>query len=82
MLCQVPIHGYSQDNWNYNEFRASQHSFNSSDGKINTVIGTLGSAGSTGDGGPAASAKLNNPYTMIFGQDNNIYIAQYILLSR
>lgn len=43
-------------------------------GTISTVAGT-GTAGSTGDGGPATSARLRNPYDVAFGPDGSLYIA-------
>ncbi|MGW3561216.1 NHL domain-containing protein [Streptomyces sp. NPDC000963] len=46
------------------------------DGKIGTIAGN-GTAGSTGDGGPATSARLNTPYGMALDADDNLYIAEY-----
>jgi sugar lactone lactonase YvrE len=45
-----------------------------SSGTISTVVGT-GSAGWSGDGGPAASATLNNPLGVTLDSSNNIFIA-------
>lgn len=45
------------------------------DGKINTVAGQGGSAGSTGDGGSATSAKLNYPYGVAVDAGGDIYIS-------
>jgi streptogramin lyase len=42
------------------------------DGKIITVAGT-GEAGFSGDGGPATSAKLNEPYEVRFDKAGNVY---------
>src|SRR5206468_2794443 len=44
------------------------------DGAIHTVAGT-GTAGYSGDGGPAASAKLNTPSDVAVTPDGTLYIA-------
>ncbi|MFF4012722.1 RICIN domain-containing protein [Streptomyces sp. NPDC001717] len=44
------------------------------DGKISTVAGT-GSAGFSGDGGPASSAQLNSPYGLVTDSTGALYIA-------
>jgi sugar lactone lactonase YvrE len=44
-----------------------------STGDISTVAG-LGTAGYSGDGGPAISAELNNPYGVALDSGGNIYI--------
>ncbi|MEV6424770.1 RICIN domain-containing protein [Streptomyces sp. NPDC051662] len=44
------------------------------DGKISTVAGT-GTAGSDGDGGPAASAQLNKPMGLVLDSTGALYIA-------
>ncbi|MEU9125267.1 RICIN domain-containing protein [Streptomyces sp. NPDC048506] len=46
------------------------------DGKISTVAGT-GTAGSGGDGGPAASAQLNNPFGLAVDCVDTLYIADH-----
>ncbi|HVP48894.1 MAG TPA: hypothetical protein VMT32_20010 [Bryobacteraceae bacterium] len=46
----------------------------SPDGNISTVAGD-GSPGFRGDGGPAASSRLNNPYGIAFDRVGNLYIA-------
>jgi streptogramin lyase len=45
----------------------------SKSGLISTVAGT-GQPGFAGDGGPAAAAKLNQPHSLQFGPDSNLYI--------
>lgn len=44
------------------------------DGTMTTVAGT-GTAGSTGDGGPATAARLNAPVRLAFDAAGNLYIA-------
>ncbi len=44
------------------------------DGTITTVAGT-GAVGFSGDGGPAAGARLGNPVGIAIGSDNTLYIA-------
>ena len=44
------------------------------DGTISTVAGN-GTAGFSGDGGPATSAKLNYPYAVAVGNSGSLYIA-------
>jgi sugar lactone lactonase YvrE len=41
-----------------------------------TVVGTT--KGFAGDGGPAVNAKLNNPSSIAFDSDGNLYIAEYV----
>jgi sugar lactone lactonase YvrE len=43
---------------------------------VKTYAGT-GTAGSTGDGGPATSALLNNPYGVALDSSQNLFIADY-----
>ncbi len=43
-------------------------------GIINTVVGT-GTAGFSGDDGPAISAQLNKPYAIVIDAMNNLYIS-------
>ena len=43
-------------------------------GTITTIAGT-GTAGSTGDSGPAVNAQLNNPYGVALDGSDNLYIA-------
>lgn len=43
---------------------------------MTTVAGT-GTGGYTGDGGPATSARLNQPSSVAFGPDGSMYIADY-----
>ena len=43
-------------------------------GVINTIAGT-GTAGSSGDNGPATSAELNSPHSIAIDGSNNLYIA-------
>lgn len=49
---------------------------NSITGLITTVAGN-GTAGFSGDGGPAVNAKLNQPTGLFVDKQNNIYIAEY-----
>ena len=44
-------------------------------GDIQTVAGTPGTAGYSGDGGPPASAELSNPYGVVVDGSGNIFIA-------
>lgn len=55
---------------------ASNHAIRLVDsaGNIKTIAGTINSAGSGGDGGPATSAQLNTPYGITCG-GGNIYVA-------
>ncbi|WP_162616221.1 S-layer homology domain-containing protein [Paenibacillus lutimineralis] len=45
-------------------------------GKISTIAGT-GTGGYSGDGGPATSAQLNNPYRLTLDSVGNLYIVDY-----
>ncbi|MFD0712155.1 S-layer homology domain-containing protein [Paenibacillus sp. GCM10027626] len=45
-------------------------------GKISTIAGT-GTGGYSGDGGPATSASLNNPYGLTIDSIGNLYISDY-----
>ncbi len=48
----------------------------SSSGIIRTIVGT-GALGFSGDGGPATSAMLNNPYSVALDGAGNLFIADY-----
>ena len=50
---------------------------NASDGKINTIAGTLGSYGASGNGGLATAAKLLSPHGIFIDSTGDIYIAEY-----
>lgn len=45
-------------------------------GTISTFAGT-GQSGSTGDGGPATSAKMNNPYGLALDAAGNVYLSNW-----
>jgi len=47
-----------------------------SNGTISSIAGT-GTAGYSGDGGPASSAQLNNPAAIAFDTAGNAYVADY-----
>jgi trimeric autotransporter adhesin len=47
-----------------------------STGKISAMAGS-GAQGYAGDGGPAGSAKLNNPWSTVVDASGNLYIADY-----
>ena len=47
----------------------------SADGVITRVAGTMGTAGSTGDDGPATDAQLNNPFRVAVTADGGFLIA-------
>ena len=47
----------------------------STSGKITTVAGT-GANGYSGDGGPATSAELSNPWTIVFDSTGNLYFSE------
>jgi trimeric autotransporter adhesin len=49
---------------------------NVSTGKISAMAGS-GAQGYAGDGGPAGSAKLNNPWSTVVDASGNLYIADY-----
>src|SRR5882672_10581736 len=42
---------------------------------IHTIAGT-GKAGYSGDGGPAASGEINNPYGLSIGPDGALYVCE------
>ncbi|GAB3993629.1 hypothetical protein GCM10028807_29380 [Spirosoma daeguense] len=48
----------------------------SPDGIISTIAGN-GTAGSSGDGGPAIAAQINGPSSMLVDVDNNLFIVEY-----
>jgi sugar lactone lactonase YvrE len=46
-------------------------------GIITTIVGQGGKTGNTGDNGPATSATLGEPFTVICDPQGNLYIADY-----
>ena len=46
-------------------------------GRIETIVGT-GEAGFAGDGGPAARAKLNQPFDVVYDRAGNLYISDTV----
>ena len=58
------------DNGNY-----AIREVNLSSGMISTVAGTLGHFGTTGDGGPATTAKLSSPYGVAVDSTGDIFIS-------
>lgn len=48
----------------------------STTGIITTIAGTIGSLGSTGDGGAATSAVLNNPFGLAFDSSGDLYVSE------
>ncbi|MBL6766352.1 MAG: SMP-30/gluconolactonase/LRE family protein [Verrucomicrobiae bacterium] len=44
--------------------------------RIETIAGT-GTAGFSGDGGPATQAKIDNPFGVVRGPDNALYFCEY-----
>ena len=47
-----------------------------SDGNINTVVGSAGKIGYSGDGGPATSAGLIEPFAVVVDSQGQIYLAE------
>src|SRR4029079_16661231 len=47
-----------------------------STGTVTTLAGT-GTAGSTGDGGPASAAEVNQPFALAIDRLGNVYIGEY-----
>lgn len=47
-----------------------------SDGNIQTVVGTHGTQGSTGDGGQATAARIQSPSSITFDNLGNLYFTQ------
>ncbi len=69
VACDAAGNVYIGDNGN-NKIRK----INAATGIITTIAGT-GATGSSGDGGPATSAKLNCPQGVVLGASGNIYFA-------
>lgn len=51
---------------------------NALDGTIATIAGTGTTPGFSGDGGPATSAELNQPWGISFASDGSLYIADFL----
>lgn len=47
-------------------------------GVITTIAGQLEESGFSGDGGPATKALLNEPSQMVFDEDGNLYLSDYV----
>lgn len=47
-------------------------------GKISTIAGTGGKSGFGGDGGPATAALFNQPHSIQFDRDGNLYICDIL----
>ena len=45
--------------------------------EASVFAGTFGQPGTSGDGGPAAAALINNPFGVIRGPDKAIYFCEY-----
>ena len=60
---------YLSDTFNHRVRRIDQKT-----GMITTVAGS-GSAGFSGDGGPATKAQLNEPYGIVFDASGNLFVA-------
>ena len=71
----VAVNSTGQDLYIADTFNNAIREVNLATGIITTVAGTLGTAGFSGDGGPATSATLYDPTGVVVDGSGNIYIA-------
>jgi sugar lactone lactonase YvrE len=65
---------YFADTWNHRLRKVTFTGGDFTTGAVTTIAGT-GTAGDSGDGGPALSAMINNPLDLELGPDGKLYFA-------